>query len=67
MTIDKLALAFRTAFERGGEELADAVLEQAVVRYGRSFASVALRRFEQCIDGEKRLREQPSPKEEASG
>lgn len=48
MTIDGLALTFRKALRLGGEPLADAVLERAVVRYGRKFTEVALRRLQQA-------------------
>jgi hypothetical protein len=52
MTIDKLASAFLTALRQGGEQLADAVLERGVARYGRSFTEVALRRAQQCLNAE---------------
>jgi hypothetical protein len=52
VTVDKLALAFRKALRQGGEPLADAVREQAVVRYGRKFTEVALRRLQQVFNAE---------------
>jgi hypothetical protein len=50
MTIDGLASAFLDEALRRNERLADALLKEAVARYGRSFAEVALRRAQQAVN-----------------
>jgi hypothetical protein len=53
MTIDRLALCFRQTLREHGVELANAVRDVAVERYGRKFVLTALKRQRQMLNAEK--------------